>query len=597
MARLDPHSHVDSDHPQVDHLDLRLRVDFPTSTLAGTAALRLAMPARGGPLDLDTRDLQVESVTDDKGTPVPFRLGPPQPILGAPLRLDLPAGVRTVTVRYRTSPAATALQWLNAAQTAGKAHPYLFSQCQPTHARSLAPLPDSPRVRLRFHAELTVPEDLTAVMAASPGGRLPCAEPGRVTYAFDMPQPIPTYLLALAVGNIAAQDLSTRTRVYAEPEVLEAAAHEFANVEQMVRAAEALFGPYPWERFDILVMPPSFPYGGMENPRLTFLTPTLLAGDRSLVNVLVHELAHSWTGNLVTNASMEHFWLNEGFTVYAERRILERLEGPEAVALHAAIGRSALEDDLGRMGWDSPLTALRNNLQGVDPDEVFSQVPYEKGCLFLQRVEQEVGRQAFDRFLALYLAHFAFKSITTEDFLAFADQKLDGALRRVGAARWLDQPGLPEDAPRARSQRLSEIESLTAKWTAGTRPSLDELRLCSVRDWQVLLPRLPKLLPVEDCRWLDEQFSLSSGGNAEVRVAFLALAARSGYRGADAVIRRTLLTVGRMKYLRPLYVGLCSRPETVAMAREVFAAAREGYHPVARNVIEGVLKSAAGPAA
>ncbi|MBI5498106.1 MAG: M1 family peptidase, partial [Deltaproteobacteria bacterium] len=400
MARPDPHSYADDMHPGTRHIDLVLDVDFAARRLAGTATLHLD-DTRGGPLHLDTRALEILSATDGNGAPVPFSLDPPDAVLGARLKLDLPAGMNRVTLRYRTSPDASALQWLDPAQTAGGKHPYLFSQCQSIHARSMVPCQDSPRLRVTYKAELNVPAPLVAVMAAAPRGTRPLPD-GRTAYLFEMPQPIPSYLFALAVGELQGRDLSPRSRVYAEPALLDTAAHEFGGVEAMITAAEKMFGPYPWERFDMLVMPPSFPFGGMENPRLTFLTPTLLAGDRSLVNVVIHELAHSWTGNLVTNATLEHFWLNEGFTVYAERRILEAMEGAEAVAMHAAIGLSGLKEDMARL--EGRFTRLQTHLEGVDPDEVYSQVPYEKGCLLLQRIEVATGREAFDRFLRTYIS-------------------------------------------------------------------------------------------------------------------------------------------------------------------------------------------------
>src|SRR5882672_5836052 len=353
--RLDPHSYADTAQPQTRSIDLALRADFDRRVLEGEIALHFRTPG-SGPLDLDTRELRIDAVTSLDGRPLRHELFAPEPILGARLRIDLPRGAAGVRVRYETSPAATALQWLEPSQTAG-GQPFLYSQAQPIHARSLAPLQDTPRIRITVgSARFTVPSPLRALMAAAAKG----------PDVFEMPQAIPPYLLAFAVGDLTSRHLSGRSAVWAERAVADAAAEEFGEVEQMLLAAEELFGPYEWDRFDILVMPPSFPYGGMENPRLTFVTPTLLAGDRSLVNVVGHELAHSWTGNLVTNASMNDFWLNEGFTVYAERRILEALEGKEALALHAALGRKHLEIDLERLTAKDPkLTRLRNELSGV----------------------------------------------------------------------------------------------------------------------------------------------------------------------------------------------------------------------------------------
>jgi leukotriene-A4 hydrolase len=306
MPLADPHSYADDTQPRTTELELDLIVDFKTRDLFGTATLTLDRRANGV-LDLDTRALAIQSVSDDSDKPVPFELGPPDPIKGTRLRLSL-AGDRA-TIRYRTAPDATALQWLTFEQTRGHRHPYVFTQCQAIHARSIIPCQDTPRVRSRYRAKLNIPQPLRAVMAAAHVGRSDL-EGGRAVEMFEMPQPIPSYLVAFAVGSIEAKSIGPRSRVYAEPESLEEAAWELAHVDAMLTTAERLFGEYAWDRFDVLVMPPSFPYGGMENPRLTFLTPTVLAGDRSLVNVVAHELAHSWTGNLVTNASMNDFWLN-----------------------------------------------------------------------------------------------------------------------------------------------------------------------------------------------------------------------------------------------------------------------------------------------
>ncbi|MFN7133676.1 MAG: M1 family aminopeptidase/hydrolase, partial [Myxococcales bacterium] len=412
MARLDPHSYNDDAQPVVERLDWKARVDFGSRTLDAEALLSFA-EAGSGPLDLDTRELDVRAVLAPDGRRLEYGLAPADPVLGSRLRIELPKGTRAVRIAYRTRPTASALQWLSPAQTAGGAHPFLFSQCQAIHARSVVPLQDTPRLRLRYRAELTVPVALRGLMAAAFVDR---AESGaHAVETYEMPQPIPPYLFALAVGRLASRDLGPRTRVWAEPEVLERAAWEFEAVERMLEAGERLFGPYDWDRFDLLTMPPSFPYGGMENPRLTFLTPTLLAGDRSLVGVVAHELAHSWTGNLVSNANAEHFWLNEGWTVYAERRILEVLEGPETTALHAALGRRALDRALERFRAQPGLTKLRTSLAGVDPDEAFSEVPYEKGYLFLRALEEEVGREPFDRFVRAHFSKFRFRSLTTDD--------------------------------------------------------------------------------------------------------------------------------------------------------------------------------------
>ena len=372
---------------------------------------------------------------------------------------------------------------------------------------------------------------------------------------------------------------------------MEAAADEFAEIEDMITKAEELFGPYEWDRYDMIVLPPSFPYGGMENPRLTFLTPTLLAGDRSLVDVVAHELAHSWTGNLVTNASVDHFWLNEGATVWAERRILEALHGEEAAALGWAIGEKALQAEFQRFGADSPVTRLRNDLKGTDPDDVFSSIPYEKGARFLVLLERTAGRERFDRFIRRYIEHFRFTSITTEEFLDLVNQELPGVADEVDAQSWLYEPGMPANAPVFRSPRLEELNALADGFAGGKRPTAEEIEGWSPAEMLVYLQRLPRPLDDEACRWLDENLELTDRGNYEILVEWLTIAAASDYEPAFERVREVLLRVGRMKYLRPLYKALGGHPRTRALAREVYAEASPGYHELSRRVAEAVINS------
>ncbi|MBM4379692.1 MAG: M1 family metallopeptidase [Deltaproteobacteria bacterium] len=585
MARTDPHSHADDAQPTVTSFHWKAQVDFTRHVLECHVALQLSRPGEG-PLDLDTRDLQLHAVEDASGQPLQRELGPPDKVLGQRLRVQLPAGTTGVVVRYATSPSASALQWLEPGQTHGKQHPFLFSQCQALHARSVVPLQDSPAVRVTYTAELEVPAALRAVMAARADGRE--EHGGHATERFTMPQPIPPYLLALAVGELSARELGPRTRAWAEPGVVEKAAWEFADVDRMLTEAEALFGPYDWERFDLLTLPPSFPYGGMENPRLTFLTPTLLAGDRSLVNVVAHELAHSWTGNLVTNATAEHFWLNEGWTVWAERRILERLSGREASELHAALGRRSLEQAVAHFREQPALTRLRTHLSGVDPDEAFSQVPYEKGYLLLRALEQHVGRPRFEAFARAYMARFRFGALTTEDFCAFCEAELPGALAAVKAEDYLDAPGIPVHAPRAHSERLSALLGL------GTRPpSAEQAGTWGPTEWQLYLELLPRPLPEAALAALEPLLPARLSHNPEVRVSWVALCLASSHGAALAEGEALVSRVGRMKYLKPLYAALLGNERYVHTARAWFERFKGGYHPIAQQVVEGMLKKAA----
>ena len=588
MSRIDPHSYADDAQPRVRRLDLDLDVDFDRRILSGEAVLSLDAPGQG-PLDLDTKGLAIRTVAADGGAAVPFLLGDEEPILGRRLRLQLPPGTRRVAIRYETSPEAVALQWLDPAQTAGGGHPFLYSQCQAIHARTVAPVPDTPAIRVTYRAALTVPEPLSAVMSAGPAGDRPGARAGTRTFLFEMPQPIPTYLFAFAVGRLSARDLSPRARVHAEPEIVERAAREFDGVEEMIRTAEQLFGPYPWERYDLLVLPPSFPYGGMENPRMTFLTPTVIAGDRSLVDVVAHELAHSWTGNLVTNATMEHFWLNEGATTWAERRILEALHGEEAAVLAWSIGETALKLAFERFGADSPLTKLRTELNGVDPDDAFSSIPYEKGARFFALLERTAGRERFDRFVAAYIARFRFTSITSEKFLAFVDERLPGLSASVRAPEWLSGTGMPANAPVFRSARLEELTGRAARFAEGARPDPAAVARWTPSETLVFLQHVPRPLPAAACAEIESLFRFLTQGNHELLVEGLTIAAASDWEPAFGRLREVLLSVGRMKYLRPLFKALGGHPRTRTFGREIYAAARPRYHGLSRRVVETVI--------
>lgn len=589
MPRLDPHSHHDTDQPMVVSFDLRLRVDFERRLLDGEVSLTLAASparARGGALDLDTRDLTIASVQSGSGQALEFEFGPSDPVVGTRLRVSLPADTERLTIRYHTSDQATALGWLAPEQTASRRHPYLFSQCQAIHARSIVPLQDTPGRRVTFSAALDVPEALTSLMAARFVERTPGAS-GRAIDRWEMPQAIPPYLLALAVGDVESQDLSPRVRVWAEPEKLAAAAREFDGVEPMIEAAERLFGPYDWERFDLLVMPPSFPYGGMENPRLTFLTPTIIAGDRSLVNVVAHELSHSWTGNLVSNASAEHFWLNEGFTVYAERRIIEAIWGREESELHAAVGLRELVRVLEELAPHPGLTCLRGHLDGIDPDHSFSIVPYEKGYLLLRAIEESEGRARWDRFLHAYMRAYRFQALTTEEWLEFLERELPGAAARVDAAAYLHAPGLPASAPLAHSARLDRVLALPP----GVPEPSDGARLTPL-EWRLYLDHMPRPTPAAACAELEARFGLGRSENAEILSGWLELALESGYAPALPRALVFLGEVGRMKYLKPLYKALLARPNTRGEARDAYARHRAGYHPIARHVIESLFEAA-----
>jgi hypothetical protein len=447
-------------------------------------------------------------------------------------------------------------------------------------------------VRFTYTANVDVPAPLTAAMSAE---RTRVTErDGRMHCRFEMPQALPSYLFALAVGHLAFRELGPRSGVYAEPELLEAAAWEFAGTERMITEAEKLFGPYLWDRFDMLILPPAFPYGGMENPRLTFLTPTLIVGDRSMVNVVAHELAHSWTGNLVSNATWEDFWLNEGWTVLAERRILEVLEGAPYAQLQAALRREHMLEDMKSFGMDADATKLKFSQKGIDPDDVFSMVPYEKGASLLTLVEQTVGRERFDRFILDYIETHRFRSLSTDAFLAFLRDRLPDAAAKINLQRWVFEAGFPEDAPVPSSPLLDQIRTALDTYGRGTLPGRADVDGWRPQQVEVFLKGLPAGVPTEHCAAFAELFELASTRNRSIQTAFFVLAIRSGYEAVLPAVEELISSVGRMLYLKPIYKALWETAWSHDRARPLFERFRGAYHPIAVTVIDRLLTAPAG---
>lgn len=585
----DPHSWSNPEQAEVRHLKLDLKVDFDTRTLAGRAALQLVAPPLDGKLVLDTHGLEVSAVTLLDGSPLPFIVGEGNEALGRPLTIELPADAEAVQVDYRTSPEARALQWLAPEQTSG-AYPFLFTQSQAILARSWVPCQDTPRVRMTYEATVRVPPPLMAVMSASN----PTERSTDGVYSFYMDQAIPSYLLALAVGDLEFQPTGERTGVYAEPAVLEKAAWELAETEAMMEAAEELYGPYAWDRFDVLFLPPSFPFGGMENPRLTFATPTILAGDRSLLALVAHELAHSWSGNLVTNATWNDLWINEGFTVYFERRIMEAIEGREYSEMLAQLGYQDLEAAVEEFGETSPLTHLRLELgPEEDPDEVFSDIPYEKGYFLLRAIEETVGRQRFDEFLRSYFEEYAFLSIDSGEFLSTLRQNLvagDGTLEdELLLDAWIDGPGIPGNSPVVRSAAFEPVEAELARWQAGTPAVKLATDGWNTHQWLHFLRHLPEGMTLAQMEDLDGAFAFTSTGNSELLNAWLLHGIANAYPPADPAVEGFLRGMGRRKFLQPLYSKLAETPQGLERARQIYDTARATYHPVAQATLDGIL--------
>jgi len=586
----DRYSHSEPDLVCVKHLDLDLTVLFDQRILTGTVDLTLDRWFCGD-LVLDTRNLTIHSaeysVDRQEFRQAPFELGNYNPILGAALRIRIPKKSIVVRVRYSTTPEASGLQWLEPTQTAGGQQPFLYTQSEATHARSWIPLQDTPRVRATYNAFIRRPKNLRALMSA-------CNNPAAYCDAdlrFSMPYPIPSYLLALAVGDLVWRELSERTGVFSERPVIERAARELSDLEKMVRTAETLFGPYRWNRFDVLVLPPSFPIGGMENPCLTFTTPTILTGDKSLSSLIVHELAHSWSSNLVNNATWRHVWLNEGLTVYMERRIVEKMYGTRRAEIETVLGFRQLETIFSKVPPGSQILA---DLHGDDPNAGFSEVPYEKGALFLRTIEQSVGRHRFDAWLRGYLNHFAFRSITTSQFIDYLETNLllqdPKETGRIDVDEWLHAPGIPKIAALPAVDALSALEEQAERWVSGELSTKD-LRPSqwSTEEWLHFLSWIGPQIDTQKMAGLDSAFHLTDSSNAEIESQWLLMAIRNKYEPALLRLPNFLTTVGRRKFLRSLYGALVNTPEDKQWALNIYKSARDLYHPITRSAIENIL--------
>jgi aminopeptidase N len=596
-AARDPHSHANLDQVRMTALHLDLAVDFEAKRLAGFADLDLEwLDPDARELVLDTRDLDVTRVEgrgdDGAWQALRFALGARDPMLGQPLRIRASGQPARVRVHYATDPTASGLQWLGPRQTMSGRHPFLFSQSQAIHARSWVPLQDSPAVRFPYRARITAPEALRVLMSAeNPDG------PVAGAWHFRMPQPIPSYLLAIAVGELDAREIGPRVTVYAEPQRLDAAAAEFADTERMIEVAESLYGPYRWGRYDLLVLPPSFPYGGMENPRLSFITPTVIAGDRSLVSLIAHELAHSWSGNLVTNASWADFWLNEGFTTYVENRIVEAVYGTDAAIMQQQVGQAELLDEMRNLA--PYLQSLVPQKQGLDPDATFSSVPYDKGAWLLRTLEQRVGREVFDPFLRGWFDGHAFESVDTATFVNHLRGHLlvehPEAITEAELAEWLTKPGIPAIAVAARSERLAAVDEARRRFLAGeVEAGAMKDEPWNTQEWLHFLNGLPEDVRRERLAALDAAYRLTDATNSEIAFRWYMAGIRAGYEPVFAPLERFLVTVGRRKFVKPLFEALWAVPERREFATRVYAEARPRYHPVTQAAVDAIVGRDAG---
>jgi len=592
------HSFSNVDSIYTKHLHLDLKVDFMERKISGVARHQMINSGTKRAI-FDIKGLKILKVTTgdvNNETNRKYEIGKEtnNKILGKPLIVDIDKNTAFVNIYYETTKESEALDWLDSTLTSSKEKPFLYTQGQAILTRTWIPIQDVPSNRITYSADLSVPSDLLAVMSASN----PKVKNKEGMYHFEMKQAIPCYLIALAVGDLVYGDLGNQTGVYCEPELIDDCVYEFKELPDMMKVAEDLYGEYAWEQYDLLILPYSFPFGGMENPRLTFANPTLIAGDRSLVSVIAHELAHSWSGNLVTNETWNDFWLNEGFTVYFENRIMEEIIGKSKADDLALIEFFELEEELERISKSAhPEDAhLFLNLEGRDPDDGMTDVAYVKGAFFLKTLENRVGREKMDVFLQSYFNHFKFTSVNTEKFVAYLEKEL---LKKYDIdfnyKEWIYEAGIPSNALVIESKGFEriklmaedissqEISELNNKFTLADRDNY------SVQEWLTFLRHLPSNISVEKMKVLDESLQFSAWTNAEIQFEWFLKSISSNYSPAYPYLSAFLEKVGRRKFILPLYEALYNNEATKEKALSWFNSYKQNYHAVSSNSIARAL--------
>lgn len=584
----DTHTFAKPKEAKITHLNWTANVDFESKTISATAIYDIVVADNATKIIFDTKDqLEIQEVKVD-GNVTSFELGDKVDFLGQPLTVPVSPTAKQVSITYKTSPTAAAVQWLTPQQTANKTAPFLFTQSQAILARSWFPIQDGPGIRFTYEADVTVPKGMIALMSAEN----PKEKSETGTYHFSMKQPVPAYLMALTIGDVEYKQLGAHTGIYAESSLMEKAAYEFAEMEDMLLAAENLYGKYQWEVYDMIILPPSFPFGGMENPRLTFATPTIIAGDRSLTALVAHELAHSWSGNLVTNATWNDFWLNEGFTVYFERRIMESLYGADYAEMLAQLGYQDLEHTVAGYLNDHQAkdTHLKLDLVNRDPDDGMSDIAYEKGYFLLRLLEKQIGREKWDRFLKNYFTTNAFKVMTTEAFLEHLRTNLvdSNQYKTLKIDEWVYGPGIPDNCPTPNSNKFALVDEQINNWSNGKPAKQLMTKDWSSHEWLHFVRSLPESLTFSQLSDLDKAFGFTKSGNSEILAAWFQHTIKNNYAPAQNVMKEFLVSVGRRKFLTPTYEAMINAGQT-RMAKEIYKEARPNYHSVSQITLDELL--------
>ena len=593
----DVHSYANTNEVHTVHLHLDLDVNFDNKTIYGVARHEISQHDVDH-IIFDIKGLEIlkTSLGKNKEELTDYIIGENEELLGQSLRVAINEDTKFVNIYYQTTKKTEALDWLSPELTSGKKYPFLYTQGQAILTRSWIPLQDSPMNRISYSADVKVPSELIALMSASN----PVEKNDSGEYHFEMKQKIPSYLIALAVGDMTYVSLGDNCGVYAEHELAEACAYEFHDLPKMIKAASNLYGEYKWEQYDIVMLPFSFPFGGMENPRLTFANPTLLTGDRSSTSVIAHELAHSWSGNLVTNSTWDDFWLNEGFTVYFENRIMEELYGKSEADILATIEYQDLVVALEEIeNSEHPEdTQLKLQLKDRSPDEGMTDIAYVKGAFFLRTLEKAVSRKKLDEFLKAYFNDHSFQSITTEVFVNDLNSKLlepNGI--EFNTEDWIYKPGMPDNLVEIESKRLESMIVIANDLNDGKDVTKVQLKSKNRKDyttqeWLAFIRSIKANANHELLSTLDEQFQFSTEANALIKSDWFKLFAKSKYRKAQPEMEDYLVKIGRRWFVEGIYQLLMDSDDVLdhEFALSTFNKAKDGYHFVTRSTVAEIVE-------